>query len=366
MKIPVAKPSLSGNERKYVLECIETEWISSNGKYIGKFEDAFSKYVGVKHALTCSNGTVALHLPLMAMGVGPGDEVIVPTLTYIATANVVKYVGANLVLADCDPLNWTVTAKDIEAKITTKTKAIIIVHLYGHPVDMDPIMDLARKHNIYVIEDCAESLGATYKDRPTGCIGHVGTFSFFGNKTITTGEGGMVTTNDDDLAAKMRMLKGQGMDPSKRYWHPIVGYNYRMTNIQAAIGLAQLERIGWHLEQRRRVAGTYSKELMARDLPLAVQRESENIYHSYWMFSVVLESGVRVSRDELIMEMDKNGVETRPIFYPMHIMPPHLSSEKFPVAEKIASNGLNLPTFSELTNEQIKIVVDTLESIVRK
>lgn len=366
MRVPVAKPALIGNEREYVLDCIDTEWISSNGKYIPRFEDAFSKYIGVKHSLTCSNGTVALHLPLLAMGIGPGDEVIVPTLTYIATANAVKYVNAELVLADCDPGTWTISAADIEKKITAKTKAVIVVHLYGHPVDMGPIMELAKKHKFYVIEDCAESLGATYQGRQTGCIGHVGTFSFFGNKTITTGEGGMVTTNDDDLAAKMRLLKGQGMDPNRRYWHPIVGYNYRMTNIQAAIGLAQLEKIDWHLEQRRRIASEYQTALKKLNLPLSFQEERSDCQHSYWMFTALLNSGDAKTRDEIMLKMGEFGVETRPVFYNMHVMPPHKTEGDFEVSERISAAGINLPTYSQLTNGEIAYVVENLSKALKE
>ncbi|WP_413294142.1 DegT/DnrJ/EryC1/StrS family aminotransferase [Bdellovibrio sp. HCB185ZH] len=364
MKVPVAKPALIGNEKQYVMECLETEWISSNGKYIAKFEEAFSQYIGVKHALTCSNGTVALHLPLLAMGIGPGDEVIVPTLTYIATANAVKYVGADAVFVDCEQDTWNICVKDVEAKITPKTKAIIVVHLYGHPVVMDPIMALAKKHNIYVIEDCAESLGATYSGLQTGSVGHVGTFSFFGNKTITTGEGGMVTTNDDGLAARMRLLKGQGMDPNRRYWHTVVGYNYRMTNIQAAIGLAQLENVEWHLTQRRRIAEKYSQEIEKRKLPVTIQKTSDNTTHSYWMFTVLLDKQDEKYRDLIISKMAELGVETRPIFYPMHLMPPHFVSKTFKNAEEIAAAGINLPTFSQLSDDQLDYVISTLEKVL--
>lgn len=365
MKIPVAKPALIGNEREYVLDCIDTEWISSNGKYIAKFEGAFSKYIGVKHSLTCSNGTVALHLPLLAMGIGPDDEVIVPTLTYIATANAVKYVNAKLVLVDCDPVNWTIDVKDVERKITPKTKAIIVVHLYGHPVDMNPIMSLAEKHNIYVIEDCAESLGATYKGKQTGSFGHVATFSFFGNKTLTTGEGGMVTTNDDELARKMRLFKGQGMDPERRYWHTVVGYNYRMTNVQAAIGLAQLEKIDWHLMRRRKIATLYKEYIKQFNIPVAVQGENPQANHSYWMFTVVLETGDEVRRDLVMAKLGEMGVETRPVFYPMHLMPPHKSDEKFELSERISSMGINLPTYSQLEEAQIEYVINSLNKALR-
>ena len=238
-RIFVAQPKMAGNERMYVLDCLDTNWISSNGKYIAAFEEAFAKYCGAKHAIAANNGTTALHLALVALDLKPGDEVIIPTVTYIATANAVRYCGATPVLVDVCADTMNINPADIERKITPKTRGIIPVHLYGHPADMDAVNRIATKHGLWVVEDAAEAHGAEVNGKKVGTLGTCATFSFFGNKIITTGEGGMVTTDDDELAAKLRLYRGQGMDPNRRYWFPVVGFNYRMTNIQAAIGLAQ-------------------------------------------------------------------------------------------------------------------------------
>jgi perosamine synthetase len=359
-QIPVSKPALIGREKEYVLDCIESSWISSNGKYIGLFEHRFAEYIGIKHALSCSNGTVALHLALLALGIGPGDEVIVPTLTYVATANAVKYTGAIPVLADSEPGTWNIDAEKIELLVTKNTKAIIAVPLYGHPCDMDRIMSIAEKHRLYVIEDAAEALGARYKGRLCGSIADISTFSFYGNKTITTGEGGMVVTNADALAAKVRLLKGQGMDPQRRYWFPVVGYNYRMTNIQAAIGLAQLENIDKFLSRRREVARWYNEKLKGiKGVILPVERDYA--VHSYWMYSVLIENEYGRARDNVMELLHNNGVETRPIFYPMHVMPIYKEGASiFKNAESISSKGINLPTFYELGEKNVKFIADLL------
>lgn len=361
-KISVASPILNGNEKKYVLDCIETAWISSNGKYIREFEDKFATFCNVKHSISCCNGTVALHLPLLAYGVGPGDEIIVPTLTYIATANAVVYCGAKPVLVDSEPITWNIDPVKIEEKITKNTKGIIVAHLYGHPVDMDPIMDIAKKYNLFVIEDAAEAHGALYKNRKVGSIGDVGTFSFFGNKIITTGEGGMIVTNNDELNEKIRLLKGQGMDPQRRYWFQIVGYNYRMTNIEAAIGLAQLEKISWHLNKRREVADLYYKHLSELSDYIELPIEREWARHSFWMFSILLKDRVKISRDEFMGLLDSDGIETRPIFYPMHVMPPYFEKENnYPVANLVSSRGMNIPSHGLLSEEDIQYIASRVK-----
>lgn len=355
--IPVSKPALIGREKEYVLDCMESSWISSNGKYIGLFEKGFAEKIGVNHAIACCNGTVALHLALLALGVGPGDEVIVPTLTYVATANAVKYAGATPVLADSDPDTWNIDPESIEPLITKRTKAIIPVPLYGHPCDMDPIMDIAKRHGLCVIEDAAEALGAKCRGRPCGSIARISTFSFYGNKTITTGEGGMVVTNDDELAAKIRILKGQGMDPKRRYWFPVVGYNYRMTNIAAAIGLAQLENADKFFEKRRTIARWYNENL--KGIPgIRLPVEKDYALHSYWMYSVLIEKEYGKSRDEVMEFLSGNGVETRPFFYPMHVMPVYEKENRtwLKTAASIASNGINLPTFYGLEEEDVKFI----------
>jgi len=364
--IPVAAPSLVGNEKKYVLDCLESTWISSIGKYVDRFEEAFAEFCGVKYAISCSNGTVALHLALLALGVGPGDEVIVPTLTFVATANAVTYCGARPVFVDSEPETWNLNPELLEEKITPRTKGIIAVHLYGHPVDMDPVLDIAQGHGLFVLEDAAEAHGAEYKGKRVGSIGNIATFSFYGNKIITTGEGGMVVTNDEELARKVRQLKGQGMDPERRYWFPIVGYNYRMTNIQAAIGLAQLEKANWHIERRREVASWYYERLKGvQGLTLPVEKEwAKNVY---WMFSIVLDDNLSLSRDEVMAALEAQGIQTRPFFYPMHTLPPYQGmggKDQFPVADRLAARGINLPTWAGLQEEDVDFVCKTLTEIL--
>ena len=367
-RLPVAEPALIGNEKKYVLDCLESTWISSSGRYIDRFEDAFAEFCGVKHAISCCNGTAALHLALLAFGVGPGDEVIVPTLTYVATANAVTYCGAKPVFVDSEPETWNLDPSLLESCITPRTKGIVVVHLYGHSVDMDPVLAVARKYGLFVVEDAAEAHGAKYKGRTIGSIGDVATFSFYGNKIITTGEGGMVVTNNDGIASKVRQLKGQGMDTNVRYWFPVVGYNYRMTNIEAAIGLAQLENITWQIDRRRKIATQYAKHLL--DVPfVTLQPEKSWAFHVYWMNSLVLNERAPISRDDLMDELAAFGIDTRPFFYPMHILPMYKdlsNGQKFPVAEQVAAHGLSLPSFATLSDEDVKFVCDKVIQILSK
>ena len=361
-RIPVAAPLLDGRETEYVMECLQTGWISSLGRFIGDFERAFADYCGVRHAVACNNGTTALHLALVALGVGPGDEVIVPTLTYIASANTVSYCGATPVFVDSEPATFNIDPAKLEAAITPRTKAIMPVHLYGHPADMDPIREIAARHGLLVVEDAAEAIGATYRGRRTGGLGDCAAFSFFGNKIITTGEGGMVTTDDDALAERLRLYRSQGMDPARRYWFPVIGYNYRMTNIAAAIGLAQLERIESHLAARRRVAQGYDRRLAAlegRIVRPVTEPWADNVY---WMYTVLLAPGERRTRDAVIAALDRAGVETRPVFHPLHVMPPYegLARGAFPQAEDIGARGLNLPTHAQLDDADLDRVVAAL------
>jgi perosamine synthetase len=368
-RIPVAHPVLSGNERKYVDECIDTAWISSVGRFISAFETEFARYIETPHALACCNGTVALHLALLGIGCGPGDEVIVPTLTYIASANAVTYCGATPVFVDVDPRTFNLDPVQVESRITPRTKAIMAVHLYGHPADMDPLIELAARHRLALIEDAAESHGALYKGRKTGSIGEVGVFSFFGNKILTTGEGGMVTTANAELAKRMKLLRGQGMDLERRYWFPIVGYNYRMTNIEAAIGLAQLERVEDHLTARKRVRGWYDERL--RDLTEFVQMPIEEPWasHSFWMYTIVLSDAVvaGITRDAFMAGLDADGIETRPVFYPMHVLPPYLDrTRRYPVADRLAAQGVNLPTHGKLTEDDVDYIVSRIRASLRQ
>lgn len=366
--IPVAAPILVGNEKAYVMDCLDSTWISSNGKYIQLFEDAFADFCGVKHAISCCNGTVALHLALMALGAGPGDEVIVPSLTYVATANAVTYCGAKPVFVDSDPETWNIDPELVEAQITPRTKAIIVVHLYGHPANMATLLTVARRHGLSVIEDAAEAHGAEYRGQKVGSIGDIGTFSFYGNKIITTGEGGMVVTSHDHLADKLRLLNGQGMDPSRRYWFSIIGYNYRMTNIAAAIGLAQLEKAEWYLQQRAEIARWYQEELQGI-AGLTWQPAKEWAKHVYWMFTVLLDDDLSVSRDQIMAYLAERGAETRPVFHPIHTLPPYRCSilaDRLPVAERISRRGMNLPTWAGLHREEVRYVRECLSESVTK
>jgi len=359
MKIPIYKPDLSGNERKYVLDCLDSTWISSKGSYIKKFEDTFSEKVNVKYSTAVSNGTVALHLALLAIGVGDGDEVIVPTLTYIASVNAIKYTGATPCFVDSVRSTWQIDPADIERKITSKTKAIMVVHLYGHPCDMDEIMKIAEKHNLYVIEDAAEAFGSLYKSIPVGGMGHISTFSFFGNKTITTGEGGMVVSNDLTLIDRVIHFKGQGLAAYRQYWHDVIGYNYRMTNICAAIGCAQIERSDGFIQKKREIAETYVELL--KDLPIDIHHEAPEVFHSYWAFSILVMDAKL--RDDLRDFLLNNEIETRPLFYPAHTMPMYMSSfQSHRVAEDLSRRGINLPSYPGLNKRQLKYICDKISS----
>ncbi|HEX8734986.1 MAG TPA: DegT/DnrJ/EryC1/StrS family aminotransferase [Pyrinomonadaceae bacterium] len=361
-KIPVAAPALNGNEKKYVDDCMESGWISSAGKYIELFEAGFAEFCGAAHAVACCNGTIALHLALVALGVRQGDEVIVPTLTFVATANAVTYCGASPVFVDSEPETWNLDPRQVEAKITPRTKGIIAVHLYGHPAKMSELKEIARRHNLFLLEDAAEAHGAIYKGQTVGSIGDAAAFSFYANKIITTGEGGMFVTGDDALAERARLLRGQGMDSTRRYWFPIVGYNYRMMNLPAAIGLAQLEKIDEQLAARSRIAASYRKNLQGIE-GLTWQNEMLWARHVYWMFNVILEPNVWAARDEVMKILGEQGIETRPVFYPAHTFPPYAESasgEEFPIAERLSRNGISLPTWAGLKSEDIDYICDCL------
>lgn len=360
-RIFVAQPKLAGNERKYVLDCLDTNWISSNGKYIGAFEEMFAKFCGVKHAIATNNGTTALHLALVALDLKPGDEVIIPTVTYIATANAVRYCGATPVLADVCPDTMNIDPNDIERRITSKTRGIIPVHLYGHPAEMEPINEIAHRHGLWVVEDAAEAHGAEVLGRKVGGLGTCATFSFFGNKIITTGEGGMVTTDDDDLANKLRLFRGQGMDPKRRYWFPVVGYNYRMTNIQAAIGLAQTEEIDKALSDRATLAGWYNQALAHLQEKIVLPKQQSWAKQVYWMYNIFLKDGDEHKRDSVMRKLDEMGIETRPVFYPMHVLPPYREEATYPVADLWAQRGINLPTHQDLTQDDVHRIADSLK-----
>lgn len=351
IRIPVYQPDLSGNERAYVNECLDSGWISSKGKFVSSFEKAFADYLGVKFALGVCNGTTALHLALLALGIGTGDEVIVPTLTYIAAVNAISYTGALPVFVDSLSADWQMDPADIARKITSRTRAVMVVHLYGHPCNMAEISALAKQHGLFVIEDAAEAFGASFDGRLVGGFGDIATFSFYGNKTITTGEGGMVVTNDPTLFDRAKHLKGQGLAEHRQYWHDVIGYNYRMTNICAAIGLAQLERCGDILQRKRKLADLYTNNLAAT--PVEIHGESPRARHSYWMVSILVPS--LQDRDPLREVLAAEGIETRPVFFPVHTMPMYAGRfQRHPVAEDIGWRGLNLPSWPGLSEEDVE------------
>ena len=357
--IPIYQPDLSGNVKKYVNECIDTTWISSKGRFVSEFEGQFSSFVGAEHGISVCNGTVALHLALVALGLGSGDEVIVPTLTYIASVNAITYTGAKPVFVDSIRDTWQMDPADILLKITPKTKAILAVHLYGQACDLDSILEISNKHNLYLIEDCAEAFGSLYKGRHVGTFGDVSTFSFFGNKTITTGEGGMVVTKNKTLSERARHYKGQGLASDREYWHDVIGYNYRLTNIAAAIGLAQLERADEIINKKRALAEYYAKLL--EDLPVEMHAEQVDTKHSYWMISILVSHAKY--RDPLRSHLAADGIETRPVFYPVHTMPMYDTKfRQHPIAEDIAWRGLNLPSWPGLTNSNIEHIANSIRT----
>jgi perosamine synthetase len=344
-----------------VADAVASTWISSKGVYLDRFEDEFPAFLGARHGIACCNGTVSLHLILAALGIGPGDEVIVPTFTYIASVNTIAYTGATPVFVDSEMATWNLDPAKIEERITPRTKAIMVVHLYGHPADMDPIMDIARRHGLAVVEDAAEAHGAEYRGRKVGTLGIAASYSFFGNKIVTTGEGGMVVTDDDDLAERCRHLRGQGVSPTRTYWHDALGFNYRMTNIAAALGVAQLGRIDEVLSAKRAIAMKYRDRLA--DLPgVTFQPEAEWARNVWWMVSILVEPE---RRDALMLHLRDGGVETRPFFHPAHTMPVFASDEPFPVAERLGASGINLPSFPQLTDQEVDTVCDLVESFMR-
>ena len=364
--IPVCEPTLGGNELKYVQHAVETNWISSAGSFIHDFEAKFAEACDARYGIACANGTVAMHLALAALGLEPGDEVILPTFTMIATINAVTYCGATPVLVDNEPNYWQMDVEQVAAKITPRTKAILPVHIYGHPVDMDPLMELARKHGITVIEDAAESHGAEYKGRRTGSLGDAAGFSFYGNKIITTGEGGMITTNDREMAKLCWNLRDHAFSTERHFWHKFVGFNYRMTNLQAAVGLAQVEQLDKFAAARRQHAMDYTRRLC--DIPgITTPPEAEWAKNVYWMYGILVDKEqYGMNRDELRRALADNGIETRTFFIPMHCQPVYWNAfkgQRYPVAEQLCRDGFYLPSASSLTLEEIEYVTHVIREV---
>ncbi len=365
--IQVAQPVLDGNEMKYVADCIESTWVSSRGAYIERFEAMMAAFCGVRHAVATNNGTTALHLALAALGIGDKDEVIVPSLTYVASVNAIRYCGGRPVFVDSLYPSMTIDVDAVAARITSRTKAVVSVPLYGMPVDIQPLEQLCDRYGLPLVEDAAEALGARYAGRPIGAWGTCATFSFFGNKIITTGEGGMIVTDDPSLADRMRFLRGQAVASDRPYWHTDVGFNYRMTNIAAALGCAQMEKIEVHLQRRQEVAHWYREGLALLESWIQLPRASPDRQHCYWMYTVLLRDQHASQRDHVMSLLAQAGIETRPVFYPVHQMPPYRSlatDEQLPMAIRCSQSGISLPTHGRLTRQDVHRVCTTLGSIL--
>ncbi|MDO8632125.1 MAG: DegT/DnrJ/EryC1/StrS family aminotransferase [Phycisphaerales bacterium] len=366
--ISVCSPVLDGAERRYALDCIDTNWISSLGEYIPRFEHRFAGLCGAAHGVACSSGTAALHLVLEALDIGPDDEVLIPSFTLIVSANVVCRTGATPVLVDVRPDTWCIDPSLMEARITSRTKAIMAVHMYGHPCDMNAICDIARRHGLYVIEDAAQAHGATYRGRTVGSIGEVGCFSFYANKIITTGEGGMVVTNDAAIAERAALLRNQAFG-EERFVHHHVGFNYRMTNIQAAIGYAQCERFDEKVARKREIAAEYDRLLSDQDA-LQLPARADGCEPVYWMYGVVLRDEFGRTKREVRDRLAAAGIETRSFFVPMNRQPVFQGGHRrwpdlrgsFPVSEWLGECGFYLPSGLDLTPDDQAYIVERLRA----
>lgn len=362
IRIPVYRPELGGNELTYVQKCLESTWISSRGEFIDRFQSDFARFIGAENATAVTNGTVALHLALLGVGLGPGDEVIVPSLTYVAAVNAIRYVGATPVFADADAKTWQIDPDHVARLITPRTRAILAVHTYGQACDLASLGVLCRKHNLRLIEDCAEAFGTRIGTQHVGTFGDVATFSFFGNKTVTTGEGGMVVSRDAKVHALICKLRGQGLAGDKEYWHDVVGYNYRMTNICAAIGVAQMERADELIARKRKL--TFAMQASMADLPLTFHLEQPGTTHSFWMISALAKT--EAERDGLRRALREEGIETRPVFHPAHTMPMYAAGQTgLDVSVDLSARGLNLPSWPGLSEAQITDIASAARSFFR-
>jgi perosamine synthetase len=360
--IPVYEPWLGEQEEANVLDAVRTGWISSLGKYVSRFEEEFAAFCGTAYGVSVSNGTTALHLALHALGVGPGDEVIVPALTFVASANAVVYTGATPRFADVDPLDWTMRVDEVERLITPRTRAVMPVHLYGQPADMVALQGLAEQRGLIIIEDAAEAHGGAVGPKRAGSLGKIGAFSFYANKIITTGEGGMLTTDDGELAARCRQLRDHAMPPTRRYWHDEIGFNYRLTNLQAAVGVAQMGRIDEFIARKRAIADLYSSAL--GDIPgITLHRERQGTTHVYWMVSALVEEPFPMSRDELMAALRARGIDSRPFFHPLDTLPPYHSERLCPVSLRLSGHGVNLPSYPKLSDEQVLRIAATIRAL---
>ncbi|GIG91686.1 DegT/DnrJ/EryC1/StrS family aminotransferase [Plantactinospora endophytica] len=369
LRYPVARPSLTELEEAYVLDALRSGWISSQGPYLRRFEAEFAARCGTPTAVATGNGTLALHLVLAAAGIGPGDEVIVPALTYVATANAVTYCGARPVFVDVDPATWCVDVDRVGAAVTARTRAVVAVDLYGHPADYPRLREICAGRDILLVADAAESFGARLGGTGTGGLADASTFSFFGNKILTSGEGGCVTTFDPALAERMRLLRNQGMDPQRRYYFPVVGYNYRLTNLAAALLCAQLERGTAMVQRRQQIVATYEKAFA--DLgALTPQPVAVGVERAPWMASFLVgPAGDGRLRDRLAVELDRLGVETRPFFVPIPELPPYRAAARddgFPVTTDLSRRGINLPTYADLTDPEVLDIADRVRTALAR
>ena len=370
-KVFVCEPYIGEEEVNIVIDCLKKKEISGSfGEYIEKFEDSFSSYCNAKYGVSTTNGTTALHLALASLDIKEGDEVIVSNITNIATVFAIIYVGAKPVLVDSEKETWNIDVSKIEEKITDKTKVILPVHIYGHPVDMDPLIDIAKKYNLKVIEDAAEAHGAEYKGRKTGTLGDIGCFSFYANKIVTTGEGGMIVTTDEKIAKKAKLLRNLSFSKERRFLHEYIGFNYRMSNIHAAIGYAQMEKIDDTLSKKIAIAKKYEEELKdLKGLRLPIERSwAKNVY---WMYTIIVEDDFGITKDVLREELNGYNVETRDFFTGMHEQPAFLKKglfkgENYPVSEYLSKRGLYLPSGANLTDEQIKYICNSIKEIQKK
>jgi perosamine synthetase len=361
--IPVADVVLDGNELQYLTQCVQANWISSAGPFVPEFERQFARAMGCDFGVACSSGTVALHLALAALGIGPGDEVIIPAFTMIATVNAVSYTGAKAVLVDSHTESWNMDESLIEAKITDRTRAIIVVHTYGNPAEMSRITEIARRHKLYVIEDAAEAHGGQYHGHPAGSLGDVACFSFYANKIIATGEGGMLTTNNPEIAGVARNLKDHAFSDERHFWHQRLGFNYRMTNLQAAVGLAQTERLSKLIEKRVSSAARY-RQLLGAVRGLTQPPDRPGVKNVFWMFGLLVQPEFGLSRDDLRLFLANNGIETRTFFIPIHLQPIYFETyrgERYPIAESLCQKGMYLPSGPGLTDPEIRYISETIE-----
>lgn len=370
IKIPVCAPEIGEKEVEYVSKCIRSGWISSIGEYVAAFEERFARYCGCKFGVATNSGTTALHLALATLDVKEGDEVTIPTFTMIATPNAIAYTGAKPVLVDSEPSTWNIDVSRLGEKITRRTKAIMPIHTYGHPSDMNPILEMAKEHDLYVIEDAAEAHGAEYFGRRTGSLGDVGCFSFYANKIITTGEGGMLVTNNEEIAEKARWLGAHAFGRhGKHFYHEALGFNYRMSALEASLGLAQLERIDEFVSKRRNNAKLYNSFLSEIKGKVTLPPEAPWAKNVYWMYSILIEESFGISRNELMKRLEQQGIETRTFFYPVHVQPIYASQfnpADYPVADALSRKGINLPSGNNLAPSEVEQVCECIINLAKQ